>query len=148
MQTLVQLMKVSILFWESQCHSLTTLSIHFYERDYFKTPFGENPTSHLLKDHNSRCLILRYYTDIYAILPLRQPDDDIDETLAADAEKPYYPSFVVNAAQLEESIAHILDEAFLHEYREPTLAILYSGTRTATGSLDHRKDTVTLLAVT
>ena len=85
---------------------------------------------------------------MYAILPIRQPDDDIDEMLDTDQVKPYLPSFVVNASQLEETIAHILDEAFLHEYREPTLAILYCGTRTSTGLLDARKDTVTLLAVT
>jgi cleavage and polyadenylation specificity factor subunit 1 len=93
-------------------------------------------------------LILRFYTDVYAILPLRQPDDDIDDTVDANSEKLYYPSFVVKASQLEETIAHVLDEAFLHEYREPTLAILYSATRTSTGLLDHRKDTVTLLALT
>jgi cleavage and polyadenylation specificity factor subunit 1 len=85
---------------------------------------------------------------MYAILPIRQPDDDIDEILDSEQVKPYLPSFVVNASQLEETIAHVLDEAFLHEYREPTLAILYSGTRTSTGLLDTRKDTVTLLAVT
>ena len=85
---------------------------------------------------------------MYAILPIRQPDDDIDETQDTDLEKPYYPSFVVTASQLEESISHILDESFLYEYREPTLAILYSGTRTSTGILEHRKDTITLLAVT
>ena len=85
---------------------------------------------------------------MYAILPIRQPDDDIDEILDTEHVKPYLPSFVVSASQLEETIAHILDEAFLHEYREPTLAILYSGTRTSTGLLDTRKDTVTLLAVT
>jgi cleavage and polyadenylation specificity factor subunit 1 len=88
------------------------------------------------------------FTDVYAILPIRQPDDDIDETLDTDIEKPYYPSFVVNASQLEDTIAHVLDEAFLDEYREPTLAILYSSTRTSTGLLEHRKDTATLLAVT
>lgn len=139
---------MSILFWEGHCHSLTTLSIHFFEREQYKSPFSTPPSSHLLKDHNSRCLILRFYTDIYAILPLRQLDDDFDDTLDTDVEKPYYPSFIVNASQLDESIAHILDETFLHEYREPTLAILYSGTQTTTGLLDHRKDTITLLAVT
>ena len=127
---------------------MTTLSIHLYERDSHKSPFSDIPSPHLFRDHHSRCLILRYYTDVYAILPIRQPDDDIDETLDTDLEKPYYPSFVVNASQLEETISHILDEAFLYEYREPTLAILYSGTRTCTGILEHRKDTITLLAVT
>jgi cleavage and polyadenylation specificity factor subunit 1 len=124
------------------------LSIHFYERESHKSLFSDNPASHLFKDQHSRCLILRYYTDIYAILPLRQADDDVDETLDTDMMKPHHPSFVVNASQLEESIAHILDEAFLHEYREPTLAILYSGIRTSTGLLENLKDTVTLLAVT
>ena len=93
-------------------------------------------------------MILRFNTDVFAILPLRQPDNEIDDTFDAEDLKPYYPSFVVQASQLEESIAHILDEAFLYEYREPTLAILFSGTRTATGLLELRNDTVTLMAVT
>src|SRR5205814_2373322 len=122
------------MFWESEIHSLTTLSIHFYERDSHKSPFSDTLTPHLFKDHHNRCLVLRYYTDVYAILPIRQPDDEIEELLDTEV-KPYLPSFVVNASQLEETIAHILDESFLHEYREPTLAILYSGTRTSTGLL-------------
>lgn len=141
--------KVSILFWEAPLHTLTTLSIHLYERESYKSPFPDGAPPHLLRDHNSRCLILRFYTDIYAILPIRQPDDDIDETIDLDPEKkPYYPSFIVPAQQLDESLGHIIYESFLHEYREPTLAILYQGTRTATGLLEHRKDTVTLLSVT
>jgi cleavage and polyadenylation specificity factor subunit 1 len=84
---------------------------------------------------------------MYAILPIRQPDDEIDDTLSSDTEKSYHPSFVVKASQLEETIAHVIDEAFLHEYREPTLAVLYSRPRTAAGLLDHRKDTVSLLAI-
>lgn len=81
-------------------------------------------------------------------MPIRQPDDDIDDVLDTDVEKPYYPSFVVNASLLEETIAHVLDEAFLYEYREPTLAILYSGIRTFGGLLELHKDTINLLAVT
>jgi len=125
------------------------LSIHLYERENLKSPFPDTPPPHLLLDHTSRCLIKRFYTDVYAILPIRQPDDDIDEITDLDPEKkPYFPSFVVTANQIDESLAHILDECFLHEYREPTLAILYSGTQTGTGLLELRKDTVSLLAVT
>ena len=123
------------------------MSIHFYEKESHKCPFTNASPPHLLKDHNTRCLILRYYSDMYAILPIRQPDDEIDDTLDSDSERLYYPSFVVKSSRLEETIAHVLDEAFLYEYREPTLAILYSGTRTATGLLEHRKDTVSLLVV-
>jgi cleavage and polyadenylation specificity factor subunit 1 len=106
------------------------------------------PSCNLFKDHHSRCLILRFNADVFAILPLRQPDDEIDETFDTQDLTPYHPSFIVQASQLEESIAHILDQAFLYEYREPTLAILFTGTRTATGLLELQKDTVTLMAVT
>jgi len=135
------------LFWESDIHSLTTLSIHFYEKDIHKSPFSDTPSPHLFRDHHSRCLILRFNTDVYAILPIRQPDDDLDETLDTDSMKPYYSSFVVKSSQLEDSISHIIDESFLYEYREPTLAILYSKTRTSTGLLEAKKDTITLVAV-
>jgi cleavage and polyadenylation specificity factor subunit 1 len=139
---------VSIVFWNAPLHALTTLSIHFYEREAYRSVFSGTPTCSLFKDHHNRCLILRFNTDVFAILPLRQSDDEIDDTFDTQELTPYYPSFVVQASQLEESIAHILDQAFLYEYREPTLAILFSGTRTATGLLELKKDTVTLMAVT
>jgi cleavage and polyadenylation specificity factor subunit 1 len=58
------------------------------------------------------------------------------------------PSFVVSAAQLDDAIRHVLSLSFLHEYREPTLGILYSPRWTWTGWLDQRKDTVCYIVIT
>lgn len=57
-------------------------------------------------------------------------------------------SFVVRAEQLDDAISHIIGLTFLHEYREPTLGILYSPKRTWTGWLEQRKDTVCYIVIT
>jgi len=64
------------------------------------------------------------------------------------SDLPFLPSFVVSAAQLDDAISHVLSLAFLHEYREPTLGILYSPRWTWTGWLDQRKDTVCYIVIT
>ena len=61
---------------------------------------------------------------------------------------PFLPSFVVSAAQLDDAISHVLSLTFLHEYREPTLGILYSPRWTWTGWLEQRKDTVCYIVIT
>ncbi|KAF8542072.1 CPSF A subunit region-domain-containing protein [Trichophaea hybrida] len=61
---------------------------------------------------------------------------------------PFLPSFVVSAAQLDDAISHVLSLVFLHEYREPTLGILYSPRFTWTGWLDQRKDTICYIVIT
>jgi len=61
---------------------------------------------------------------------------------------PFLPSFVVSAAQLDDAIRHVLSLTFLHEYREPTLGILYSPRWTCTGWLEQRKDTVCYIVIT
>ena len=57
-------------------------------------------------------------------------------------------SFVVSANQLDDAISHVVGLTFLHEYREPTLGILYTPKRTWTGWLEERKDTVCYVVIT
>jgi cleavage and polyadenylation specificity factor subunit 1 len=64
------------------------------------------------------------------------------------ADLPFLPSFVVSASQLDDAISHVLSLTFLHEYREPTLGILYSPKWTWTGWLEERKDTVCYIVIT
>ncbi|KAA8909184.1 CPSF A subunit region-domain-containing protein [Sphaerosporella brunnea] len=64
------------------------------------------------------------------------------------SDLPFLPSFVVSASQLDDAISHVLSLTFLHEYREPTLGILYSPKRTWTGWLEQRKDTICYIVIT
>jgi cleavage and polyadenylation specificity factor subunit 1 len=66
----------------------------------------------------------------------------------AAGDLPFLPSFVVSASQLDDAITHVLSMTFLHEYREPTLGILYSPKWTWTGWLEQRKDTVCYIVIT
>lgn len=170
--------KISLVEWDPSINGISTISIHYYEREEFKSPFmPDYCSSYLTADPQSRCAALKFNQDMLAILPFRQKDeyilDDIDEDMfdadsgekatagpkkAANGtgtgpqlEKPYHPSFVVSASQLDEAIKHIVSIAFLYEYREPTFGILYQPKRTAVGLLDshrERKDNVHYIVIT
>lgn len=169
--------KLSLVEWDPSTNGVSTISIHYYERDEFKSPLmPDNCINYLTADPQSRCVALKFNQDMLAILPFRQKEDeyvldDIDEDMYdADSgekatssakkavngtstekqiDKPYYPSFVVSASQLDEAILHVISVAFLYEYREPTFGILYRPQRTSLGLLDSgRKDNVHYIVIT
>ncbi|OLL22967.1 Protein cft1 [Neolecta irregularis DAH-3] len=149
--------KVSLLEWNPEEFSWSTVSIHYYEQEEFCSPLSENPPEcFLVQDPNSRCGLLKFYEDMLAIIPFRQADTldlmDLDELHAKsgleEKDIPFYSSFVLEASKLDESIHHIQDIKFLHEYQEPTLAILYEPHRTNSGLLKFRQDTKALVVVT
>jgi cleavage and polyadenylation specificity factor subunit 1 len=190
--------KVSLLEWDPETAAVSTISLHYYERDEFISPVvDENLPTILVADPTSRCAALKFAGDMLAILPFRRRDDEDLELGDADAvenkdpmildeaddddwdpaapdgkpalngtrtskdskpkvivssnfDKPYNPSFVVSAAQLDDQIQHIISLAFLHEYREPTFGILYAPRRTWTGLLaaEGRKDNTAYIVIT
>ncbi|GAB5591624.1 mRNA cleavage and polyadenylation factor subunit [Umbelopsis nana] len=150
--------KMSLLEWSPATHSVITVSIHYYERDEFKNEFLSNsypPEVHI--DPQQRCAVLNFYSDKIAILPFRQSEilDDAAQT-AKDKSKhheddqlrwPYAPSFVLDVSEIDSRIRNVIDMVFLHDYYEPTLAILYQAHPTWTGHLNEAKDTVSLAVV-
>jgi cleavage and polyadenylation specificity factor subunit 1 len=156
--------RLSLLEWDAERHTLSTVSIHYYEQEELQGSPWAAPLGHyvnfLAADPGSRCAALKFGARNLAILPFRQADEDIDmgdwdEELdgprppkdlssavingASNIEDtPYSPSFVLRLSNLDPSLLHPVHLAFLHEYREPTFGILAS-TTSASNSLG-RKD--------
>ncbi|KAF2154840.1 hypothetical protein K461DRAFT_253002 [Myriangium duriaei CBS 260.36] len=167
--------KVSLLEWDPENHRISTVSIHYYENGKvqlapFEPPLSDS-NSKLVVDPRSRCAALRFASRHLAIIPFRQPDDDIaaveDDFLedvgtktkglehsgvaaaASDRKStPYGASFVLPLTALDPSLSHPVDIAFLYEYREPTFGIVSANRNAATALLDERKDPLTYTVIT
>ncbi|KTW30705.1 hypothetical protein T552_00417 [Pneumocystis carinii B80] len=148
--------KVSLLEWDASSFGISTVSIHFYEKEEYRSSLSTEYNTQLIMDPSYRCATLRFYGDMFAIIPFRQKDilsldDDvmnIGQDLETSSQPPYYSSSVISSRQMHEGISHIIDCGYLYDYREPTLAILYSAFQTSTGLLPYRQDTVSFAAVT
>lgn len=161
--------KLSLIEWDPERHSISTISIHYYEREDLQgspwEPDLGQSVSHLCVDPRSRCAALKFGARHLAILPFHQAGDelvmddyepDVDETqptsddptrkasMASNvAEKtPYAASFVLSLLALDPSLSYPLHLAFLYEYREPTFGIISSQVAISTAMLPERRDTV------
>ncbi|RAK71794.1 cleavage/polyadenylation factor CFT1 [Aspergillus fijiensis CBS 313.89] len=163
--------KLSLIEWDPERRGISTISIHYYERDDLtRSPWVPDLSSCgsiLSVDPSSRCAIFNFGIRNFAIIPFHQPGDDLvmddyDSDLEGqnagshssgdnDREKanpatiyqtPYAPSFVLPLSALDPTILHPISFAFLYEYREPTFGILYSQVATSSALLQERKDIV------
>jgi cleavage and polyadenylation specificity factor subunit 1 len=151
--------KISLIEWDPLNHRISTLSIHYYERETTNTlPFGPSladTPSYLSVDPSSRCAALKFGTKHLAIIPFRQLQDDLagEDDLGTppptkapatgaetQAETPYSASFVLPLTALDPALTHPVHLAFLHEYREPTFGIVSSNKAPSHGLLEERKD--------
>lgn len=156
--------KLSLIEWDPERHGISTISIHYYERDDLtRSPWVPDLStcgSILSVDPSSRCAVFNFGVRNLAILPFHQAGDDLvmddyDSELdgerpnQADAVKgkdgaaygtPYAASFVLPLTTLDPSLLHPVSLAFLYEYREPTFGILYSQVATSTALVHERKD--------
>jgi len=161
--------KLSLVEWDPERHGISTISIHYYERDDLtRSPWMPDLSrcgSILSVDPSSRCAVFNFGVRNLAILPFHQAGDDLvmddyDSELdgvrpdepregATDVEKhkdgpghqtPYAASFVLPLTALDPSLLHPVSLAFLYEYREPTFGILYSQIATSNALLHERKD--------
>ena len=159
--------KLSLVEWDQECQNISTISIHYYERDDLaRSPWVPDLSScgsSLSVDPSSSCAVFNFGIRNLAILPFHQPGDDlvmddygsgdeenrIEHASGADKIKdgrtyqtPYASSFVLPMAALDPSLLHPISFTFLYEYREPTFGILYSQVSTSTALLHERKDAV------
>jgi cleavage and polyadenylation specificity factor subunit 1 len=163
--------KLSLIEWDPAKHSLSTISIHYYEGDSLQrspwVPELRDCVNHLTVDPSSRCAVFHFGMTNVAIIPFHQVGDDLvmDDYEAEfdreDAERsptkrtngdvgsyqtPYASSFVLPLTALDSGILHPIHLAFLHEYREPTFGILYS-TIARSAALNYERRDVTQYAV-
>ncbi|RLL99794.1 mRNA cleavage and polyadenylation factor subunit [Aspergillus turcosus] len=163
--------KLSLVEWDPERHGISTISIHYYERDDLtRSPWVPDLSSCgsiLSVDPSSRCAVFNFGIRNLAILPFHQPGDDLamddyefdlhqdDPNQVSDHvvydlkakdrtvyQTPYASSFVLPLTALDPSILHPVSLAFLYEYREPTFGILYSQIATSHALLPERKDSI------
>ena len=155
--------KLSLVEWDPDRYSISTISIHYYEQEDIQTspwdpPLGQS-INYLSVDPRSRCAALKFGARHLAILPFYQEGDDlvmddldsetegglptraIDEPSQLD-KAPYAPSFVLSLMALDPSLSHPVHLAFLNEYRDPTFGILSSEMHTSSALLRDRRDTL------
>lgn len=149
--------KMVIISWDQASHALSTVSLHYYEKELESSPFLDRTfTSMLRVDPHGACASLAIQQDSIAFLPFVQRDalDDAPEAASVtvngqQSQLPplYLPSFILSASSLNEGISNIIDFTFLYEYREPTIAIIYEPTRTWAGLIPEHKDSVKYLVL-
>lgn len=167
--------KLSLIEWDPERYSITTISIHLYEqeniqRSPWEPDLGQS-ISYLSVDPRSRCAALKFSARHMAIVPFHQAGDDLvidDYDPEVDGERidsgvsslksendakptdktPYAPSFVLSLLALDPSLSHPLHLAFLHEYREPTFGIISSQLEVSTALQHERRDTVSYTVFT
>ncbi|KAL9060461.1 MAG: hypothetical protein Q9162_000634 [Coniocarpon cinnabarinum] len=164
--------KFSLVEWNPEVYGLSTVSIHYYEgEDLRGSPWAPTPfhlSSYLTVDPSSRCAALKFGQRHLAILPFHYESDlDLDEYDAQlDGAKdvseqkpsvdepslrtqtPYGASFVLQLTALDQGILDPADLAFLHEYREPTLGVLYFERSPSNSTSVERRDVTTFAAFT
>ncbi|RUS19169.1 hypothetical protein BC937DRAFT_87899 [Endogone sp. FLAS-F59071] len=148
---------MSLLEWSPSTNSIVTVSIHYYEKDDFKKEFLTNPYNPEIHiDPQQRCAILHFYGDKIAVLPFRQEEIvgvggtgvgvvSAEEEMAS--KLPYSPSFVLDVSSIDTRIKNVIDMAFLFDYYEPTLAILFEPVQSWTSRPIEHRDTVSLVVI-
>lgn len=159
--------KASLIEWDPATHNVSTISIHFYEGEELNnTPWtmdAERSHNYLLVDPRSRCAALRFGARQLAVLPFRQAEDELaddydpdidgprEETQtkqptvngsSAPNETPYGSSFVLPLTGLDPAVTHAIGLAFLYEYRQPTLGVLFASKAPSHSLLQERRDTL------
>lgn len=165
--------KLSLIEWDAENNRTSTISIHYYEGDnVIEQPFGPGLAecdTILTVDPSSRCAAFKFGARSLAIIPFKQPGDDLigDEEEGNDMavtsngkdnaaqngeelaiETPYKPSFVLPLTTLDPSLSNVVHLTFLHEYREPTFGILASPTKASSALFMERKDILTYTVFT
>ena len=158
--------KLSLIEWDPERYSITTISVHFYERDDIQVaPWATDDAqcvNQLTIDPSSRCAALKFGARHVAILPFHQAGDelvmdDFDGGTSDNQSRPthssykqvngdgnhptpYRGSFVLSLLALDPGLVHVVHLGFLHEYREPTFGVLSS--RLAASSTLHNRRNV------
>ncbi len=140
--------KVSLVKWDFETLSLTTVSLHYYEKKISELCFYDSIESLECKlkiDPNNNCACVLLPGDQLSFLSFQQDDSLMDTNVLTETIS--QPSFVLPIATLDESVGNVIDSNFLYQYREPTIGVLYQHEVTCSGNLMNRKDTMRYLVL-
>lgn len=152
--------KLSVIQYSQESHTFETVSMHYYENDDLKLQHKVQLKPVVRVDPSSRCALLWFYRDYFAVLPfvtsslelLDEMDEDIPVSPDGNGDgksqgQPFLPSFVKSITDFDDKLRNVVDCVFLHGYFEPTLAVLLEPKVTSTNRLAQRKDTMTLVVI-
>jgi cleavage and polyadenylation specificity factor subunit 1 len=131
---------MSLIEYSEQNLNIQTTSMHYFEKEDFRKDITLKGKPLVQVDPDSRCAIMKFYENHFAILPMKSDDDD-------GLKVPFLPSFVIKESEIDGSIKNIIDFKFLYGFLEPTLAILYEPEQTFAGRLAFRKDSVSIIVI-
>ena len=164
--------KLSLVEWDPDQHTIATISIHYYEsEDLQSCPWDidiRECVTRLTVDPSSRCAAFNFGSSKLAILPFHQPGDDLvmDDYDSVDGDEPeksavgeangdassyntpYDSSFVWPLTKLDTGLIHPIDMAFLFEYRQPAIGVLYSTIARSPALQSERRDVTAFAAYT
>jgi cleavage and polyadenylation specificity factor subunit 1 len=164
--------KLSLIEWNPDQHTISTTSIHYYEsEDLQSCPWDLDMldfVTRLTVDPSSRCAAFNFGGSKLAILPFYQPGDDLvmddydlldgdgpeksaEKELNGDTSSyhtPYESSFVWPLTKLDPGLLHLIDMAFLYDYRQPAIGVLYSTMARSLALQPERKDVTIFAAYT
>lgn len=160
--------KFSIIRWNHQLHNISTVSLHYYENCIQHSTFEKLAISDLTVEPTYSSVSCLRYKNLLCFLPFEgvHEEDDEDDTDDEDIDndkkggsitknglsyenQPFYDaSFIIDAGILDSTIDTVLDVQFLHNYQEPTIAILSAKSNSWAGNLIKNKDNVQFQVMT
>lgn len=138
--------KYSVVKWDHFKHGLSTVSLHYYEQALQTLTYEPVTQSDLLVEPNYACTCLRF-KDILVFLPFAVEDEDDEDKKAYAGEDLFDTSFMLEALSLDSSIGNIIDMQFLHNYKEPTIAVISTKSHTWSSKLPQVKDLVNFMVL-
>jgi cleavage and polyadenylation specificity factor subunit 1 len=141
---LTKFAKLSVISYDLDKGSIETQSLHFYELEFKQKQLNDISEASLKIDPNFRAALC-FHMDILAFLPFNT-DDDLDMDAGQSTEF-ILKSTIIPSSKLDASIHDIIECEFLHDYRDPTLAIIYNDSMTWAADLSMSKDTVNLVVL-
>ena len=98
--------KVSLVEWDPQKYSISTISIHYYEREDIRSSIWESDlgsfVNYLSVDPSSRCAALKFGDRHLAIIPFHQVGDDL---VMDDYEDDYDPELDGERPDRKQSVS-------------------------------------------
>lgn len=153
--------KVSCIRWHPYKHNISTVSLHYYEHVLQSLTYESVYNSSLIVSPSQNSVFCLRRNNLLVLLPFTKLEDEMDgdeepqakvtemedgEKKDDDRERGQLPLFgsstVIDIASVDPSIGEVIDLQFLHNYREPTVAIISNRRSTWAGLLPREKDTV------
>lgn len=153
--------KVSCIRWNPYKHTISTVSLHYYEHVLQSLTYESIYKSSLTVSPSQNSVFCLRRNNVLVLLPFNRLDEEIDGEEVplskpmdvVDGEKKdderdrhqlplFGSSMVVDIASIDPTVGEVIDFQFLHNYRDPTVAIISQRKGTWAGLLPKEKDTV------